>query len=132
MPQLFTRMRNPSDGARHCKQHQFVAGRQTQRMYQHRERVVDIDEFAGRFGDALRNFPGEFLRRARARQSFQQYVCARIAVLVDAVTEARETRSLMTGATSPSTSVFTSCAASTPAPPCFGPFNATRPAMTAS
>ena len=58
MPQLFAGMRDPSDGARHGKQHQFVAGRQAQRMHQHRERVVDIDEFAGRFRDALRNFAG--------------------------------------------------------------------------
>jgi len=62
---------------------------------------------------------------------------ARIAALVDAVAEAGKrspnaTRSRMTGSTSWSTSVFTSREASTPAPPCLGPFRAARPAMTAS
>ncbi len=55
-------------------------------------------------------------------------------MLVDAMAKAREAfteRDALAddGATSPSASVFRSCAASTPAPPCFGPFSATRPAM---
>ena len=88
--QLFARMRDPADRARHRKQHQFMAGRQAQRMHQHGERIVDIDEFAGRFRDPLRNFVGQFALRARARQRFQQRLRAGIAVLVDAVAEARK------------------------------------------
>src|SRR5207237_4438260 len=63
--QLFARMGDPSDAARHRKQCQFVAGRQVQPIYQHRQRVVDVDEFAGGLADAPRNFPGE-LRSRRA------------------------------------------------------------------
>ena len=90
MAQLLAGMRDPSDGARHGKQHQFVAGRETQRMHEHRERVIDVDEFAGRFRDAFGNLMGEFFRSARARQSLQQRARTGIAVLVDAVTKARE------------------------------------------
>jgi len=54
------------------------------------QRIIDIDEFAGRLKDPLRNLPGEFLRGAGARQCVQQGVRARITMLVDAVTEARK------------------------------------------
>ena len=59
-------------------------------MHQHRERIVDVDEFAGRLRDPFRNFPDKLLRRTGARQSVEQGMSARIAELVDAVTEARE------------------------------------------
>jgi len=72
MLQLFDRMCDPADGTRHRKQHQFMAGRQAQRMHEHRERVVDIDEFAGRFRDAFRYLVGQFALCTRARQRFQQ------------------------------------------------------------
>jgi len=137
MPQLFAGMRDPPHRARHGKQHQFMAGRQAERVHQHRKGIVDIDELAGCFGDALGDFVGEFTVRAGARQRFQQGPRAGIAMLVDPMTKAREAfaeRDALadTGATSPLASVFKSCAASTPAPPCFGPFSATRPAMIES
>ena len=59
MAQLFTGVGNPSDGAGHGKQHQFVPGRQSQPEHQHRQRIVDIGEFAGRLADVLRNAAGE-------------------------------------------------------------------------
>ena len=90
MPQLFAGMRDPPHRARHGKQHQFMAGRQAERVHQHRKGIVDIDELAGRFGDAVRDFVGEFAIRARARQRFQQRPRAGIAMLVDAMTKARE------------------------------------------
>ena len=67
-----------------------MAGRQAERVHQHRKGIVDIDEFAGRFGDAIRDFMGEFAVGARARQRFEQRPRAGIAVLVDAMAKARE------------------------------------------
>ena len=128
MPQLLAGMRDPADRARHGKQHQFMAGRQTERMHQHRQRIVDIDEFAGRFRDALRNFPGELARPRRrapalpaARARGDRRACRRHDRSPRNVSPSA-TRSRMTGATSPCASVFTSCAASTPAPPCLRAF----------
>src|SRR5882672_5354163 len=91
MLQLFNRMRDPADGARHRKQHQFMAGRQAQRMYQHRERIVDIDEFTGRLRDAFRYLVGQFALCTRARQSLQQRLRPGVAMLVDAVAKTRKT-----------------------------------------
>ena len=71
MPQLFAGMRDPPHRARHGKQHQLVAGRQAERVHEHRKGIVDIDELAGRLRDALGNFVGEFAIRAGARQRFQ-------------------------------------------------------------
>ena len=136
--QLLAGMRDPSDGARHRKQHQFIAGRQPQRMHQHRERIIDIDEFAGRFRDPFGNLVGEFARRRPSAPTppatparGDRRACRRRGQSPQSARRARRARGSR-GATSPSASVFTSCAASTPAPPCFGPFSATRPAMIAS
>ena len=71
MPQLLAGMRDPPHRARHRKQHEFMAGRQAERVHEHRKGIVDIDEFAGRLGDAVRDFVGEFAIRAGARQRFQ-------------------------------------------------------------
>jgi hypothetical protein len=68
MPQLFAGMRDPPHRARHGKQHQFMAGRQAERVHQHRKRIIDIDELAGRFGDAVKGFRG-CLRSAPERAS---------------------------------------------------------------
>ena len=75
MLQLLAGMRDPAHRARHRKQHQFMARRHAERMHQHRQGVVDIDEFAGRFRDAIGNFPGKFFRSAGAVQGNPVYRC---------------------------------------------------------
>ena len=68
-----------------------LPGGNRRRVGQHGERVVDIDQFAGGFGNPLRNLFGEFSCGAGTRQRFEQGMGTRIAALVDAVAEAGKT-----------------------------------------
>src|SRR4051794_2005827 len=86
--QLLAGMGDPADAAGHREQRELAAGGQPQRMHEHGERVVDVDELAGRLDDPLRHFTGEFSRRAGARERVEQRLRARIAALVDAMAEA--------------------------------------------
>ena len=79
MAQLFAGMRDPSDGARHGKQHQFVARRQAQRVHQHRQRIIDIDEFAGRLGDPRAHALLQALARAGTARKLTGEIPERIA-----------------------------------------------------
>ena len=47
MLKLLAGMRDPADAAGHRKQRELAARGHPQRMHQHRQRVVDIDELAG-------------------------------------------------------------------------------------
>src|SRR4051794_19506358 len=81
-------MSDPADAAGHREQSKLAASGQAQRMHEHRERVVDVDELAGCLRDPLGHLLGEFARRAGAREGVEQRLRAPIAPLVDAVTEA--------------------------------------------
>ena len=69
-------MRDPADAAGHREQGELAAGRQAQRVHEHRERVVDIDDSpvasAIRSGTSRVNFRG-----APARVSAFSSDCAR-------------------------------------------------------
>ncbi len=119
-------MRDPADAAGHREQRELAARRQAQRVHEHGERVVDIDELAGRLRDPLRHLAGELCaarRRATARSAAiaraDRRACRRRGRSRQSARRARRARA-PSGATSRSTSVLTSCEASTPAPPCIG------------
>src|SRR5689334_21025989 len=86
--QLLAGMRDPSNRAGDGEDGQFAARRQSEAVDQHGQHIIDIDELARRFRDPLRNLLGEFSRCPGTRQSFEQRDRARVAVLIDAMTEA--------------------------------------------
>ena len=76
LTQLFAGMRDPADRARHGEQHQFMAGRQAERMHQHCQRIVDIANSPVASAMRSRDFVGE-LGSAPARASASSSACAR-------------------------------------------------------
>lgn len=135
--QLLAGVRDPADAARHGEQGELAARGQAQCVHEDCERVVDVDEFAGGFRDALRHLAGEFARRAGARQCVQQRLRAGIAALVDAMAEAGKTLAERDALAHHRLDVAVDqrlheLRGQHAGPPCFGPFSAARPAMTES